>query len=327
MKKLGWKWPKVPFLGQKRAKMPQFDIFWTVCGRGLVDPSNWPENPRFYCDLWNIYPSNQRKYPFWPKGAICPNSVSSKPFVIEGWLTPENDHRPYVSIVFRIIYIHQTTGSDLFRPKWAKCPNSISSEPFVVESWLNSQNDRRPQVSIVFHIIYAHQTARSICWVHGWKDSMSFVFMAKAWIIHLVPVLANWKYLLVLCMCGLINLFWTKKLTKEFTTTDKLCTHRCCWWFLLFLSWLGISAFCSRLPYEEKLDLNPGNYGYVLDDDDDIIPLLTNDSVNGQYSGQKCLLMPLPLFFWEAYFCPVFAAFYIISWCSDDRAAQFFLWT
>ena len=52
---------------------------------------------------------------------------------VEGWLTTQNDHRTQVSIVFHIIYVHQTTGSATFGPKRAK--NSISSEPFEPFWW------------------------------------------------------------------------------------------------------------------------------------------------------------------------------------------------
>ena len=49
----------------------------------------------------------------------CPYPITSEPFVVENWVTPKNDHRTQVLIVFPTIYTHLPTGSDAFSPK---CP-------------------------------------------------------------------------------------------------------------------------------------------------------------------------------------------------------------
>jgi hypothetical protein len=51
------------------------------------------------------------------KGPKSPNLISTEPFVVEAWLTTQNDQKIQVSIVFHIIHTHQTTGSATFGAK------------------------------------------------------------------------------------------------------------------------------------------------------------------------------------------------------------------
>ena len=96
-------------------------------------------------------------------GAKSTDSISPEPLIAASCLTPQNNCRPNISIVFCRMITNKGTGCAFLGQKQGqddqKCTDCISSERLIAESWLTPQNNCRPNIFIVFyHQITCHST-------------------------------------------------------------------------------------------------------------------------------------------------------------------------